>query len=482
MRIISRPMVPALLVLLLALPACATAGQVLQELDTLTQRPTGAPPPVAEKPSVSPTRDSGPLSFSSSALSPEEFQQALNAISDRLVAAKVVYCPLEPKGILTATFGDPANWESKSAYETDNEYTERFGEFFLGYAQSVVRDLNLADQVLIYRGEFPVETRRSNESLEYDLQTHDLGGTIPLFEYNRTYPDVKGGVSAAVPILQLSARGGDKVLNEGLSLVVDETSGADRDRMVIKVGVYRHAREAHLDLSLIVPRAQAQRIGLLENPLTVEVQTRLNPVMETPATGCSIPMAELQVESVRLLSNGASIYETQAETSHLEVNNSLDNDLEEKISKHFPGWRLSTEREIAARTSQALHGADAQTLWTQEWLDHEVSWGSGKTWWVWRADFDTDGKEDLATILTNADDPARDRLVVLHSDGSVATVPALLPGGRLGGKGVMVVPPGKRTIEGRDVTLSQPALALINWESGVIYLTWQDGDYGLLKP
>lgn len=52
------------------------------------------------------------------------------------------------------------------------------------------------------------------------------------------------------------------------------------------------------------------RNGLLENPCLVEVQTRLNPIVETPARGCGIPMAELQVESVRFMSNRTILDET----------------------------------------------------------------------------------------------------------------------------------------------------------------------------
>ena len=82
------------------------------------------------------------------------------------------------------------------------------------------------------------------------------------------------------------------------------------------------------------------------------------------------------------------------------------------IQRHFPEYRLSTEREIGCRFSH-LDGLRPEQQWGERW-------GSGRAWWIWSGDFDADGKADRLMVLTHRADSRRDRLVVLHGDGTSA--------------------------------------------------------------
>jgi hypothetical protein len=87
-----------------------------------------------------------------------------------------------------------------------------------------------------------------------------------------------------------------------------------------------------------------------------------------------------------------------------------------RVASEFPGYRLSTEKEIACRFP-LLDGMQPHQV--------EADFASGKAWWVKRHDLNGDRREDIATVLTNVEDPSRDLLVVLYADGTSEGVTSL---------------------------------------------------------
>ena len=135
------------------------------------------------------------------------------------------------------------------------------------------------------------------------------------------------------------------------------------------------------------------------------------------------------------------------------------------IAAHFPGYRLSTELEIGCRFPLADSARPAQ-VWPQ--------WDSGNPWWIWRGDFDGDGRPDRLILLSLVSDPSKDLLVVLHGNGSVARVTAP------GGWGVAVLDPAQARragVPGRR----KSAIAIIRWGQGSSIYYW-DGSAYVLKP
>jgi hypothetical protein len=87
-----------------------------------------------------------------------------------------------------------------------------------------------------------------------------------------------------------------------------------------------------------------------------------------------------------------------------------------RVGSEFPGYRLSTEKEIACRFP-LLDGMQPHQV--------EADFASGNAWWVKRHDLNGDGREDIATVLTNVEDPRRDLLAVLYADGTSEGVTSL---------------------------------------------------------
>jgi hypothetical protein len=117
-----------------------------------------------------------------------------------------------------------------------------------------------------------------------------------------------------------------------------------------------------------------------------------------------------------------------------------------RIAAAFPEYHLTTEQEIACRFSEA------------DWIKPHgfmPEMGSGRAWWVKRADFTQDGRLDVITVLTLTDDPEDDLIVALFADGRNIAI------GRSGGGGFAV----------RDGD-KEPVLYLVAWEKGADALRW----------
>lgn len=121
------------------------------------------------------------------------------------------------------------------------------------------------------------------------------------------------------------------------------------------------------------------------------------------------------------------------------------------IAAHFPGYRLSTEQEIADRF-QLTDGSKPS--------DYYPDWGSGRTWWIWQGDTDRDGKEDRVVLLTSTADPAKDLLVAFHGNGSAARIT------EPGGWGV--------EIENGDVLI-------VAWEKAADRFRWNGSSYAAVE-
>jgi hypothetical protein len=87
-----------------------------------------------------------------------------------------------------------------------------------------------------------------------------------------------------------------------------------------------------------------------------------------------------------------------------------------RITQAFPGYRLSTERELACRFP-LMDGTSPHMF--------QPELGTGRAWWVQSADVNGDGRPDIVTVLSREDDPSKDLLVVLFADGSAAPVSPL---------------------------------------------------------
>lgn len=135
------------------------------------------------------------------------------------------------------------------------------------------------------------------------------------------------------------------------------------------------------------------------------------------------------------------------------------------LAAQFAGYRLSTELEIGCRFPLP-YGSLPMQYWPQ--------WGSGNPWWIWRADFDGDGKPDRLMLLSLASDPNQDLLVVLHGNGTAARVAAP------GGWGVAVLDPAearRRGVPGRR----RSAIAIVHWGEGSTVYYWNGSAYVALK-
>ena len=119
------------------------------------------------------------------------------------------------------------------------------------------------------------------------------------------------------------------------------------------------------------------------------------------------------------------------------------------IAEQFPGYRLSTEPEIAARFPLTDGSKPA---------DYIPDWGSGRVWWIWPAELDGDAHPDRVMLLTKTDDPAQDLLVALHGNGTAARIT------EPGGWGV--------EIQGRDVVI-------VAWEKSADRFRWDGQGYVL---
>jgi hypothetical protein len=137
------------------------------------------------------------------------------------------------------------------------------------------------------------------------------------------------------------------------------------------------------------------------------------------------------------------------------------------IARHFPGWRLSTEREIACRFPLG-DGARPEMYWPE--------WGSGRTWWSWPGDFDGDERTDVLTLLSNRNNPGEDLLVVLFASGRAARVASP------GGWGVEVGPGKGEVLEGFDageapVRLRGDGITLVYWEKAAEVWYWNGREF-----
>ncbi|CAN5288298.1 hypothetical protein BH24GEM2_BH24GEM2_00710 [soil metagenome] len=100
--------------------------------------------------------------------------------------------------------------------------------------------------------------------------------------------------------------------------------------------------------------------------------------------------------------------------------------LASEVQQAFPGYRISTEREIACRWNGIIEAPGG----------HWAEWGSGRTWWIWSGDFDADGQDDRLVLLTRSDDPSKDMLGVLFANGRTTQA------GPLGSQVIALVPAG----------------------------------------
>ncbi len=132
-----------------------------------------------------------------------------------------------------------------------------------------------------------------------------------------------------------------------------------------------------------------------------------------------------------------------------------------QIAAHFPGWRLTTEQEIACRF-QLTDGSAPGWYWP--------SWGSGTLWWIWQGDFDGDGRPDRLTILTREAFPLNDKLVVLHGNGTAAEV------GPLSGWGVDILNPDEAREHGVPAGVTS-AIEVVYWEKGGNVYYWNGSAY-----
>lgn len=130
----------------------------------------------------------------------------------------------------------------------------------------------------------------------------------------------------------------------------------------------------------------------------------------------------------------------------------------------FTGYRLSTEAEIACRFP-LTDGSTPATYWP--------AWGSGSAWWIWRGDFDGDGRTDRLVLLTEAADPSKDLLVVLHANGTAARVAPL------GGWGVDVLDAQAARERGVPANVTN-AIAVVYWEKASDLFYWNGSAYVLL--
>lgn len=131
-------------------------------------------------------------------------------------------------------------------------------------------------------------------------------------------------------------------------------------------------------------------------------------------------------------------------------------DLEQRVAAAFPGWRLSTEAEILRRTADAAQGNNPAELWGE-------SVRSGEVWWVWPGDFDGDGKQDVATILSNRSDASQDKVVALHGNGTHADVT------ELGGYGLRTLRKGE---EWWGTKLPRDGIVIEIWERSADAYMW----------
>jgi hypothetical protein len=137
-----------------------------------------------------------------------------------------------------------------------------------------------------------------------------------------------------------------------------------------------------------------------------------------------------------------------------------------RIAAAFPGYRLSSESEIACRHADA--DFDPKIHWGP-------AWNSGRAWWIWNGDFDADDLDDQLLILSHEEAPTRDLLVVLFGNGTAAPVAVL------GGWGVGVGDPGTYDLdEGEEIRITGNLVVVIFWEKSADRYYWSDGAFRLL--
>lgn len=169
------------------------------------------------------------------------------------------------------------------------------------------------------------------------------------------------------------------------------------------------------------------------------------------AAGCLLASAASAQDSSSAAYRCAS---DSARTARSEAN--VDPALRERIAAAFPGWRLSTEQEIACRFPLQ----DGTTPAT--YID---DFGSGNVWWVRHADLDGDGEADTVAVLTAQDDPRRDHLAVLLGSGSNVLVTPL------DGWGFALLERGAKA-----------RLAVIYWDKAADLYTWRRERFVMEAP
>ncbi|MBA4157897.1 MAG: hypothetical protein H0X65_10530 [Gemmatimonadetes bacterium] len=140
--------------------------------------------------------------------------------------------------------------------------------------------------------------------------------------------------------------------------------------------------------------------------------------------------------------------------------------LHARIDAEFPGYRLTTEEEIARRFPLIYDGSTPEMFWGERW-------GSGQVWWVWDGDFDADGQPDRLVLLTSRADAAEDMLGVLFGNGSAAEVVSPEGWGVSVGEANDVY----SDIEGRQVRVPGNPIVVVYWEKGADLYYWNNGTF-----
>jgi hypothetical protein len=139
--------------------------------------------------------------------------------------------------------------------------------------------------------------------------------------------------------------------------------------------------------------------------------------------------------------------------------------LNARIHRAFPGFRLSTRREIACRFGN-LDGATPRDDWGEVW-------DSPRAFWVQRGDFDADGRTDIAVLLTPTTEGEPAQIGVLFADGTSAVIPYVT-------NSFSVIPAGERIYDarGRHVRFPGNTIAV---SAGVdktgSHFYWSDGEF-----
>jgi hypothetical protein len=150
--------------------------------------------------------------------------------------------------------------------------------------------------------------------------------------------------------------------------------------------------------------------------------------------------------------------------------------LGERIETRLPGWRLAEEVELGCAV---IRRQTPVTFWGPEF-------GTGRAWWVRRADITSDGVEDLLVALTPGDDPSSPRFFLLPGAGGSIQVPlsSNVVTVRLGTPGPDQIvgctwEDGGRTIRRADVT--DFTIRVSNEMTWTLVYVWRDGEIRSLQ-